>query len=193
MAEYQHLYQPRLKLYILDTKQYGDFAEPPWDSFVIASRTPPPPLAEAEEGRPQIQVWQPLGRDINALDDWFAGIFYDSAPSFTNVDEVLGVLTRRGGEPPFHFTVMQTQGRSRHKTMAVNMQELAYCPDDILKQATHIVAFRLVGKQEPLMRNKLLRRENRHHPPRKRYGFSYLRMDDPLMEAIDYDGLEEFF
>lgn len=190
MKEYADIYDS-LTFYVLDSKQYDDFTADSWRRYVVAQHEPPALLTPGSGSR--VQVWQPLGRDLGAINDWFMAIFDSPEPAFVNVDEVLGILKKKGGDPPMGYTLLQTQGRSRHKTMATNMQEIAYSPDEPIKQATHLVAFRVVGKQEPYLRNGLLRRERRHPAPESRYGFSYLRMDDPMHGAIDYSGYKDFF
>jgi hypothetical protein len=186
MDELLRLY-PGLQAYVLDTKQYRDFLD--W-APITAQSSPPKPLPFG--GAQRKLTWQPVGRDLDAIDAWFQQLFDLPYPVVINVDEMLGILRKKGGDPPYWFSVIQTAGRAKGKLAITNSQELSYMPGDVVKQATHVVAFRTVGKMEPLQRNLLLRRNNRGPLPNSRYGFAHLRLDDPMAEAVDYTDWQEF-
>lgn len=169
---------PAARVYVLDTKQIGDFDDLP-------GRIKGPIVPDTLLTPGGVQVWQPPENDIKAYDQWLKKILGARKPAIVFIDELLSLGGRTGNSYPQGYNQLQTQGAGLDIGVISLSQEAAYIPRTLLGQTTHLVRFALLDEHDALKVDKYLRRpksERGTQPPR--YSFYYRRVDgtdDPLL------------
>ncbi len=194
--ELLHTYRrayPNVPVYILDSKQAGDFRG--WLGAYWGDEAPPP----ISHG---MQIWQPPYDDPSQYNDWLGHIFYNRKPAIVFIDE-LSALTGLRGSPnsfPRMYSVLLKQGRALGMCLFSLTQEAAYIPRQTTGQMTHFVRFRVQDNYDARKADRLLARINRADgagdgggEPLHDHGFFYARMDKTPVTAHYYPSLSQFF
>lgn len=187
---------PKAPIYILDTKQQGDFTG--WPGGWRGQE--PPELIDKG-----ISVWQPPISIPAMFEQFFKALFQKGKPFIMFVDELSSLggedvpLGRVGRYPP-HYGILLKQGRAAGMSIITLTQEAAYIPRQVIGQATHMVRFRLLNENDARQADRVLGRINRADKqndesgePVHRFGFYYARLDTPPITAHYYEGLDHFF
>jgi len=180
-------------IYILDTKQSGDFRG--WKGAVFTEEAP---LAIPYG----MQVWQPPIDNFAQFDAWFRNIFNARIPAIVMVDELssIGKGVKEQAYPR-HFQIMLKQGRALGICVIVLTQEVAKISRQVLNQLSHLLRFRLLDSYDAMVMDKKLGRRNRADgreddlgEPPDEYGFFYARLDKGgVTNAFYYPSYERFF
>jgi hypothetical protein len=180
-------------IYILDTKQSGDFRG--WRGATW-SDTAPSPITHG------MQIWQPLEDNQREYNQWLANIFYHRKPAIVFIDE-LSALTGEKENPnnfPRMYRVMLKQGRALGMCVFSLTQEAAYLPKQTLGQMTHFVRFRVQDEYDARKADSLLGRIRRADgagdgggEPVDEHGFFYARMDKQPRQFHYYQSYRDFF
>lgn len=176
---------PGAGVYILDSKQVGDFAA--FDGVRITSQLPPGPVGRAGE----VQIWQPPVDDVEGYSEWFETILHARKPAIVLVDELSSLGGMSGRQFPLGYFKLMKQGRGLDISMISLTQEAAYIPRVTLGQTNHLVRFRLLNEHDQKTADKILGRNERGEPVGK-YGFFYRRLDT-LAGSVQYRNWQEFF
>jgi DNA helicase HerA-like ATPase len=136
----------RVPITIFDTKMQGDFKE--FEKRNIAN------IVEGNDPRKVVSVmwkkpftiWKPEFDNVEDYNEYFR-LVYQSAkhkhtPSITYIDE-LSSITSQGGKAPDYYDVLLKQGRGMHNGIISVTQSPAYIPQNLLRQATHMIRMRL--------------------------------------------------
>jgi hypothetical protein len=131
---------PELNLYIVDTKQIGDYSNR--DGFMIGGRKAPDPL----QGFGDRLVWQPETDDKEGYNFFFKSILRAKKPALVVLDEAANF--KFGNEGPRELEILLKQGRAAGIHVLCGTQEVARCPRQMLSQARYIVSFNLLNRYD---------------------------------------------
>lgn len=179
---------PAARVYILDTKQAGDF-----DSIDNAYRIDSQEAPDALRTPGAVQVWQPPDDDLDEYDLWFKRILLARKPAVVKIDELSSIVDRRGEAPPY-YRKLNKLGRAFGIMLMSLSQEAAYIPRQTLGQTTHVVRFRLLDGYDVRKLDKLVGRskEEQGMDLPDPYGFIHRRIDKALPGHY-YTDHKEFF
>lgn len=153
-----------------------------------------PGIIEQEEPpRPHttgVQVWRPVYDSLDNYERYFEQLLEAGGPRIVYVDETSSIANKRG-EAGVAFQKLLKQGRGKRMLFIGGAQETAYIPRQLITQATHFVRFRLIGRYDTLMGNRLTGRAEKADEPRAEHGFIYARSD--LKVPVEYDDYRDFF
>lgn len=163
---------PAARVYILDTKQAGDFDS--IDGYRITDERAPDALRTPGA----VQIWQPEDDILEAYDWWFKNILYARKPAIVKIDELSSIIDKRGGAPEY-YKKLNKLGRAFGILIMSLSQEAAYIPRQTLGQVTHVVRFRLLDGYDVRKVDKLVGRPKEEHglDLPDRYGFIHRRID----------------
>lgn len=178
---------PAARVYILDTKQAGDFDS--IDGYRVRSDIAP----DAFRTPGAVQIWQPPDDDLDEYDTWFKRILLHRKPAIVKIDELSSIVDKRG-EAPEYYRKLNKLGRAFGMLLMSLSQEAAYIPRQTLGQVTHVVRFRLLDGYDVRKVDKLVGRvkEEQGLDLPHAYGFIHRRIDraEPGHYYADY---KEFF
>lgn len=188
-----------LPVYILDSKNSGDFAKWPLTSYdeagpVYRNNWPEYYRAGRRSYRLSwpIVVWKPPDDDLKQYDAWLNGILKARVPAIIVIDE----LSSLGKNKPDSFVPglikLMKQGRGLHMPMIVETQESCFLPRQILGQSTHYIRFQLKNKEDNTKLDNLLAPA---YPIEDPFGFNYYvsRVGHGLLGPWYYRDHSEFF
>lgn len=178
---------PAARVYILDSKQAGDFDDV--DGYRIKDEVAPDVLHTPGA----VQIWQPPDDDLDQYDAWFKKILLHRQPAIIKVDESASIIAKNGDAPEY-YRKLNKLGRAFGVCLISLTQEAAYIPRTLLGQATHVVRFRLLDGYDVKKIDKLVGRSKEDHgldlpDP---YGFIHRRVDKALPGHY-YKNHQEFF
>jgi energy-coupling factor transporter ATP-binding protein EcfA2 len=178
---------PHLSLYVLDTKDAGDFAH--WPGVVTGDAAP-----QALRG-PGVQVWRPDLGDITQFDEWFRRILRShdrTRPALVFVDELSSIAPNRERYPA-GFAMLLKQGRGKAISLVTLTQNAVNIPRDVLAATTHVVRFRLQNDSDARRIDGQLWRDSRPHEPEAAHGFFYKRLDVPSDAPLTFADARKLF
>lgn len=150
-----------------------------------------PPIIRPK-GRHFIQVWTPLEDDLEMYDRWFRQIYLEARPCIIIIDELSSVTTERG-QGTRYYNILLKQGRGLEMSMFSLTQSPAYVPQSLIRQAMHVIRFRLNDifdskKLAPAM-GRAVEEEPAHD-----HGFWYRNVQIPVRKqpAAYYSDMKEF-
>jgi energy-coupling factor transporter ATP-binding protein EcfA2 len=186
LSNLQDAYQGA-RVYILDTKQMGDFDD--LDGYRVGDLVPPDPLRTPGA----VQVWQPPDDDLEAFNGWFRKILKHREPAILLIDELATILDKSGGAPLYYNRLLKL-GRAAGISVLNLSQEAAYVPRNMLGQTSHVVRFRLLDGYDVRKVDKLLLRpkEEQGKELPDQYGFIHRRIDKAISGHY-YKKHQEFF
>lgn len=164
---------PHLSLYVLDSKDAGDFAR--WPGVVTGDSAP-----RVLRG-PGVQVWRPDLGDPAEYDEWMARILagHDrTRPAVVLIDELSSIAPNRERYPAA-FAKLLKQGRGKGICVVSLTQNAVNIPRDVLAQTTHLVRFRLQNDSDARRVDGQLWRDGRPHETAAAHGCYYRRLDTP--------------
>lgn len=186
-------FYPQVPVYILDSKQSGDFTG--WPGAVW-TREAPGPIAYG------MQIWQPPFDDVEQINQWLGNIHRRRAPAIILLDELSslakGTSASRATYPVNYATLMK-QGRALGQCVISLTQEAAYIPRQTMNQSTHLVRFMLLDDydtrkiDQKLGRVKRGQRVEEDLNPRDPHGFFYARIDKLPLRCFYYPSYHLFF
>lgn len=193
--------QGGLPIWILDTKGYklaergrDDFKEFRHPDFgqLIRGQTPPK-IEVPKKGRPFV-IWQPEYDDIDLYEYFFSQIYHAGIPGLIFVDELSSLTNTTATKFPRHYDILLRQGRGMDIAMVNLTQSPAYIPFNLLRQATHMLRFRLNDDYDVA---KIARKMGRavEAEPEHDYGFWYRNVTRPVKKnpPVYYSDMKEFF
>jgi hypothetical protein len=187
-----HEFYPQVPVYILDSKQAGDFTGWPgarWDE------TAPGPIDRG------FQVWQPPVDDPTEYGNWLGKIHRDRRPAIVVIDELSSLAAghdSRAIRYPHNYALLLKQGRGLSQCVISLTQEAAYIPRQTLNQTTHLIRFWLTDDYDSRKLDQKMGRAKRGKPladdlnPKHQHGFWYARLDKPPIQAHYYESYELF-
>jgi hypothetical protein len=178
---------PQAHIYILDSKQAGDFTE--FGAPIRAAAAPMPITGAGTRAEPLIQVWQPPIDDVGEYDVWFKRILKNRHPAIIIVDELSSIGGNSGRSYPVGYMQLLKQGRGLHISVITATQEAAYIPRQTFTQITHLVRFRLLNKHDGREIDRQLGRPDHQIGlnPAGKYAFLYRRLTDDSAAVPFYD------
>lgn len=144
-------------------------------------------------GRDFIQVWTPEEDDLAMYDDWFKQIYKEGQPALVVVDE-LSSVTSESGRGTRYFNILLKQGRGLEISMDNLTQSPAFIPQSLIRQAMHVIRFRLNDEYDAKKLKSAMGRVVEEEPPHE-HGFWYRNVQVPVkkMPAVYYKDAQEFF
>jgi KaiC/GvpD/RAD55 family RecA-like ATPase len=196
IAQATHGYLP---IYILDSK--CPIARPDKSDFKMFFRkgigrrhvgNKVPPIIRPQ-GRDFIQVWTPEEDDLDMYDEWYKQIYQEGQPAVVLTDELSSVTTE-AGKGTRYFNILLKQGRGLEISMINLTQSPAYIPQSLLRQAMHVVRFRLNDEYDAKKLTKAMGRVVEEEPEHE-HGLWYRNVQVPVkkMPAVYYKNMQEFF
>jgi len=174
---------PDTPLYILESKDAGDFEEWYGDGLYLGDE--PPPLI-----RKGAQVWRPGADRQQAYDIWFDRLLHAEGPLILLNDEISSIT--RGSTATEPFQRLMKQGRGLGKCAINCSQEFHGSPKQIKTQTTHVCRWRMEGEQDVWSSNRFIRRAHDAPEPPHKYGFFYTRKDE-MTPTRYYPRYQTFF
>lgn len=144
-------------------------------------------------GRDFVQVWTPEEDDLDMYDSWFKQIYQEGAPALVVVDELSSVTTEQG-KGTRYFNILLKQGRGLEISMDNLTQSPAHVPQSLLRQAMHVLRFRLNDEYDSGKLTKAMGRKVTEEPAHE-HGFWYRNVQVPVakMPAVYYEDAAELF
>lgn len=183
-------------VYILDTKLQGDFSEftrP--DIGQVARGNDLPKLLSPKERRPFL-VWQPEEDDLDLYDAFFKKIYQARRSCIVLIDELSSITNTNASRFPRYYDILLKQGRGMDIGLISNTQSPAYVPANLVRQATHLLRFRLNDEYDSKKLAKQLGRQygDEWNPPDE-FGFLYRNLSRPKLTnpTVYYKNMQEFF
>lgn len=192
IAELHRIYAD-VPIYILDSKQSGDFRGIRGARF---DKRAPGPIDAG------FQVWQPPYDNQKEYDRWLGNIYQDRNPAIVVIDELSSLAVGKSitsASYPLNYAIIAKQGRALGQCLITLTQEAAYIPRQTLDQTTHLVRFYLLSDYDSRRLDIKLGRATRGKRieedlnPAHQHGFYYARIDRPPVRAWYYRSLEDFF
>lgn len=151
-----------------------------------------PPIIRPR-GKDFIQVWTPEEDDLDMYDEWFKQIYKAAEPAVVLVDELSSVTTENG-KGTRYYNIDLKQGRGLDISMINLTQSPAHIPQSLIRQAMHVVRFRLNDEYDSTKLVKSMGRKIEEEPPHE-HGFFYRNVQVPVkkMPAVYYEDMQEFF
>jgi ATPase family associated with various cellular activities (AAA) len=131
---------PELNLYIVDTKQIGDYTS--HYAPIVAGDKHPDPLL----GAGQRLIWQPETDNKDGYNFFFKSILRSKKPAIVVLDEAANF--KFGAEAPRELEILLKQGRAAGIHVLSGTQEVARCPRQMLSQARYVVSFNLLNRYD---------------------------------------------
>ena len=180
-----------LPIYILDSKQQGDFRVFYPIAFRHYGNTIPPSRWWMPE-KP-IQIWQPESDDLLLYDGWMRQLYNQRQPSLIYFDEISSI-TSVSGKPPRYYNILQQQGRGLGIGVISVTQSPSYIPATLLRQATYFCRFTLnddydITKLAKVMGKAILT------PPPDEHGFWFRDARKPVAYSppLYFRDYQDFF
>lgn len=186
-------FYPHIPVYVLDSKQSGDFTG--WPGAVWTQEAPGP----ISHG---MQIWQPPMDDVRQINDWLGNIHQHRNPCIVFLDELSSLASGNNASRatyPINYSIMMKQGRALGQCVISLTQEAAYIPRQTMNQSTHLVRFMLLDDYDTRKIDQKMGRVKRGarltdelNPPDP-HGFYYARIDRLPLRVWYYPSYELFF
>lgn len=152
-----------------------------------------PPLLNPSKGKDFVSVWTPEEDDLGLYDEWFKQIYQAGQPCLVVVDE-LSSVTSESGKGTRYFNIILKQGRGLGISGINLTQSSSYVPQSLIRQAMHIVRFRLNDEYDSKKLSGAMGRKVEEEPQHE-HGFWYRNVQVPVRKkAADYyEDAKEFF
>jgi Cdc6-like AAA superfamily ATPase len=188
-----------MPVYILDTKcplkapemsDFKEFFRPNIGERHTGSKLPKP---IRPKGKNFVQVWTPEEDIIEEYNEYFKGIYQAGSPAVVVVDELSSVSSTRGDITRYHNILMK-QGRGLSISMINLSQSPSYIGQSIVRQAMHVVRFRLNDNYDSKKLNGIMGKAVEEEP-QDPYGFWYRNVTIPVRKAPAsyYKDMQEFY
>lgn len=166
-----------IPIYILDTKQQGDFKK----FYPIAHRHYGNSLPPKKWWTPQkpILIWQPESDDMALYDKWFNDIYTLRSPSIIYIDE-LSSITSVSGKAPRGYDILLRQGRGLGIGVVSVTQSPSFVPAMLLRQATYLVRFTINDEYDIAKLTRVMGRAVAQQPPDE-HGFWFRDLRKPVV------------
>lgn len=151
-----------------------------------------PPILRPD-GTNFVAVWTPEEDDLDMYDDFYKQIYQEGRPALVVTDELSSVTTENGRGTRY-FNILLKQGRGLEISMASLTQSPSYVPQSYLRQAMHVVRFRLNDEFDAKKLTKAMGRAIEAEPEHE-HGFWYRQVQVPIAKApaVYYKDAKEFF
>lgn len=152
-----------------------------------------PPIIRPQ-GRDFVQVWTPEDdEDKSKFDKWFHNIYKEGRPAIVLIDE-LSTVTTEAGKGTHYYNILLKQGRGLDISVISLTQSPSYIPQSLLRQAMHVVRFRLNDEYDSKKLRSAMGRVIEDEPKHE-YGFYYRNVQVPVRKspAVEYKDMQEFF
>lgn len=183
--------------YILDTKAAGDFKGFTDKRIGVQhfGNTVPKLIKPERSGKPYL-VWTPEEDNIDMYDAFFKAIYQSRRPAIVYVDELGSITNANATRFPRYYDILLKQGRGLNIGLISNTQSPAYVPNNLIRQATHLVRFRLNDDYDSKKLGKQLGQEyGEGWEPEDEHGFAYRNLTKPRRSnpTLYYKDFQEFF
>jgi ABC-type dipeptide/oligopeptide/nickel transport system ATPase component len=188
-----------MPIYILDTKapiadpnmsDFKEFFRPGIGTRHTGDKIPKP---IKPRGKNFCQVWTPEEDVMENYNEYFKQIYQAGTPAVVLVDELSSVSSSRGDITRYHNILMK-QGRGLSISMINLTQSPAYIGQSIIRQAMHVMRFRLNDNYDSKKLNGVMGKVVEEEP-QDTYGFWYRNVTIPVRKApaTYYEDMQEFF
>ena len=192
-------------IYVLESKrpklgEASDFE--PWVTASMAWTTdgdrPPVPFQPGVKPmwgkrKPAINIWRYYDDDHDLHEQWLANIFDAGVPAVIYVDELFSITTDRGKAPRSYEKILR-QGRGQDIGLISATQSPSYIPAQLVRQASHVVRFRLNSDTDSEKLESMLGQRHMAEPAHA-HGFYFRSVDQPIQTSPlrYYPDLSYFF
>lgn len=184
-------------VYILDTKISGDFDPYARKGFgKLHQGNTLPKLFQPSPRHGAFLVWQPEEDDIDLYDAFFKQIYQARIPAIVLIDELGSITNGNATRFPRYYDILLKQGRGLGIGLISNTQSPAYVPNNLIRQATHLVRFRLNDDYDAKKLSSQLGSEyGKGWEPPDEHGFVYRNLTKPRKTnpTLYYKDMQEFF
>lgn len=186
----------KVPITILDTKIQGDFKEFEKKSIATVIEGNDPEAVVSAMRKKPFTIWRPEVDNFDDYDRYFQGVYQSArkkhTPSITYIDE-LSSITNQSGKAPRYYDILLKQGRGMHNGVISVTQSPAYIPQNLLRQATHVIRMHLNDEYDMTKLAKVVGRDALEEPMDD-YGFYYRNCTKPLRKspAVYFADRKEF-
>lgn len=161
-----------------------------------------PPIHKPQEVGAYYSIWRPLFDDFEMYDEFFFQVYQEARQggrgAIIYIDELSSIKKGSNSNTmPRYYEVLQKQGRSIGQSGVgiINcFQSATWLPTDFLRNATHILRFRLGHDDDQKKMGKIAKRLK--DEPLSDYGLLYKNMTIPIAkkggEVMEFEKIEHF-
>lgn len=188
-----------MPIYILDTKT--PIARPQKSDFLYLMRkgigirhtgNKIPPIIRPR-GENFVSIWTPEEDILEDYDEFFKRIYQEGNPALVVIDELSSVTTEQGRGTRY-YNILLKQGRGLEISMLNLTQSPSYIPQSLLRQAMHVVRFRLNDEYDAKKLKSAMGKVVEEEPPDE-HGLWHRNVQIPVKKqpAAYYKDMQEFF
>lgn len=196
---FAHATKGMVPIYILDTKcpiaipQKSDFKSYMGKGIGRRVVGNEPPGMIKPKGREFVTIWTPEEDILDMYDEFFRRVYKTGRPALVVIDELSSVTTEQGRGTRY-YNILLKQGRGLEQSMMNLTQSPSFIPQSLLRQAMHVIRFRLNDEYDSKKLKSAMGRSVEEEPEDE-HGFWYRNVQVPVrkQKAEYYPDMKDFF